>query len=324
MIAVVLAAALALPSLPKINPPRLPNLNLPSPSRILEAIPDRIRPRRHDWAQREWVDRHDPHGEPLAVLEYRLSGPLILLPVRLNETGDYWFALDSGASRSVIDARLMKPAGLGARNTAAISSTGALVQRLWAINLDVSGVPVFVREPVAMDFGKTRMPPGVQGLIGRELFEAYVVRIDPERRRIAIYHPSAFRPGQTPAVALTSRDGGFYAPVKVAATAAGPVEKSARLETALGETLTDDTVRQGREVRQALVAGLEPYWAQAGRVRSVQMGPHTLYDVWGATGETRVGAGWLGRFVVTFDAPHGRLYLEPTSLSYLPSTRPAS
>lgn len=321
MIAILMAAALALPRLPHIRPPRLPSIPLPSPSRIIEAIPDSIRPHRHEWAEREWQDLHDPHGEPLVVVEYRQMGPYMLVPVRLNEEGPYWFALDSGAARSVIDARLMKPAKLGVRNTASISGGGGLVRRLWAVNLEVGGAPVFAAEPAALDFSRTRYPKGVQGLIGRELFEAYVVRINPDRRTVAIYRPSAFHAGQTPAVELTQRNGGFYAPVKVTAAGGGAIEKPARIETAWPELLSDDAVRQGQGVRQALVGAraAEPYWGQVGQVRAVQMGPHTLYNVWGATGETRVGAGWLGRFVVTFDAPHGRLYLEPTSKTYMPS-----
>lgn len=321
MIAAVMAIALAWPSLPKINPPRLPNLPLPSPSRVFEAIPESIRPHRHEWAERIWQDRNDPHGDPIVVMEYRQVGPYTVVPVRLNEQGPYWFALDSGASRSVIDARLLKPARLGVRNSAAISKAGALVQRLWATNLDVAGAPVFVREPVALDFSRTRYPKGVQGLIGRELFEAYVVRIDPDRRTVALYQPSMFRAGQTPAVELTARDGGFYAPVKVTAKTGQAIEKFARLETAWPELLTDDAVRQGQGVRRGLIgaAAADPYWGQVGQVRAVQMGPHTLYNVWGSTGETRVGSGWLGRFIVTFDAPHGRLYLEPTSRTYVPS-----
>ncbi|HEX8233904.1 MAG TPA: hypothetical protein VF559_11245 [Caulobacteraceae bacterium] len=321
MIAVVMAVALALPRLPHISPPRLPSIPLPSPSRLLDAIPDSIRPHRHEWAEREWEESHDPHGEPLAKVEYRQVGPYVLVPVRLNEEGPYWFALDSGASRSVIDARLLRPAKLGVRNTAAISPHGALVRRLWAVNLEVAGSPVFAPEPVALDFAKTRYPKGVQGLIGRELFQAYVVRIDPDRRTVALYQPSMYRPGQTPAVELTARDGGFYAPVMVTAKAGAPVEKPARLETAWPEELTDEAVRQGSGVKRGLVGAraAEPYWGQVGQVRALQMGPHTLYNVWGATGETRVGAGWLNRFIVTFDAPHGRLYLEPTSRTYVPS-----
>ena len=61
----------------------------------------------------------------------------------------------------------------------------------------------------------------------------------------------------------------------------------------------------------------------AGLLAYVKMGPYGLRDVWASRdGGPAIGMEWMRRFIVTFDAPHQRLYLEPVSDTYAPSADP--
>ena len=50
----------------------------------------------------------------------------------------------------------------------------------------------------------------------------------------------------------------------------------------------------------------------SGKYRSVRFGPYVFRDFWGPGGNPPlIGMELLQRFVMTFDAPHGRIYLAP-------------
>jgi hypothetical protein len=311
MIAATLIAALAWPSFLK---------PAPIPGVLKRPIPERLIPHRKEWL----VD--DPHGEPLARVAFRVEDGLMLAPVTVNGEGPFWFALDSGSTRSVIDPRIVKRSRVATRRPAADAEGPA--QRLWATEVKIGEARVFAPQPYALDLRLTHLPRRARGLIGAELFTAYVVRIDPYYGSVSIYDPVTYRPGQAAYVPLTRKDGRFYAPIRVkpaagGATAAAEVE----IDTGSAAFITTDLVRQAGGVKPALVGGGldEPYWGQAGRMASVEFGGQTLHDVWGVSGPSpSVGMELLRRFTVTFDAAHGRLYLEPMADIYTPVAEPAA
>ncbi len=57
----------------------------------------------------------------------------------------------------------------------------------------------------------------------------------------------------------------------------------------------------------------ENFVAASGLMDAVQLGPFAFKQVWGPSATPpAMGMEILRRFIVTFDAPHGRLYLSPT------------
>lgn len=321
MIAATVIAALAWPGF--LTPPPLPSFlrkapRIPTPAILRQGlpVPEQLVPHKRDYAL------PDPHGEPLAKVRYETDGGLILVPVEVDGRGPFWFALDTGSVRTLVNKAMVKPAGLRPRG----GPTGDF-QKLWTANFTLGGVPIYSADPVAADFTKTPLSRRrVQGFLGSELFKAYVVRIDPARRLVTLYDPSAYRPGNAAPALLTIRDGLFYTPVAIEPRYGAIAVKDARVDLGSEDFAADDAALGGQDVRQALFRdGLEWRWGKAARVRQIKVGDIPLYDAWvGADGDSRLGAGFFGRFETTFDAPHGRLWLSPTATSYLPTTGPTT
>jgi hypothetical protein len=306
--ALIAAAALSLPHIPT---PHFGHRPLPVP--VLRETP-----------------KHTPdeHGRPLAVIHYRTDGRLILAPVTVDDRGPFLFIVDSSAPRSVVDTGLVARLRLRTRRVPAAAGGGEAAA-LWGSTVKVAHVPIYAPQAYVQDLARTERMRGhrrIAGLLGSELFRAYVVRIDPMKRTLRIYHPRFFRP-TTGAVAipLTEADGKLYAPLQVSAAGEMAQSHSAMIDTGTDVLVADPLAAKAPGAGAATVADSlgERVSVPAGRLRSVQIGPYTLYDVWGATqGGPSVGMAWLSRFIVTFDLAHNRLYLEPTKRSWVPAATP--
>jgi hypothetical protein len=317
--AMIVAAAI---SLPHINTPKFPTPHVSAPSVPHLGI------RKHLWAL------PDQHGEPVAIVEFEPKGKLMLAPVRINDKGPFLFAIDTAASRSVVDSRLVKKLKLRTRVVPGPDGRGQ-VTALWGSNLHVDDANIFAPQAYVADLDKSpvRARNGykpdrrVRGIIGSELFSAYVVRFDPDRKEMRIYDPWKFKPttGATP-IPMIKRDGKLYVTMTVAGASGQPVAREARVDTGSDLMISDSAQALGASASQTVVrdsTGNAAY-APAVQLRSVQVGPYALYNVWGAEqGEPAVGMELLRRFVVTFDVAHSRMYLEPTHRTWEPST-PAS
>ena len=300
--ALIMAAAISLPSinLPKVS---APHLNI----------------RMHDWA------KPDQHGEPIAVVEFERHGKLMLAPVRINKKGPFLFAVDTAASRSVVDVSVVKKLKLRTRVVPSPGGNGAITA-LWGSNLHVEDANIFAPQAYVADLPDPQWSkdPRVQGLLGSELFNAYVVRFDPDRREMRIYDPFAFKPttGATP-IPIVRRDGKLYAKVTLATANGRPVEREALIDTGSDTLVSDSIVEQSTTapavvIRNSAGGAVSAY---TGQLRSVQLGPYALYNVWGASdGEPSIGMELLRRFVVTFDVAHSRMYLEPTHRTWEAAT----
>ena len=301
--ALVLAAAISLPSIPT---PKLPHISAPNISLPHLGI------RKHDWAL------PDQHGEPLSVVEFEWHGKLMLAPVRINHRGPFLFAIDTSASRSVVDQRVVKKLKLRTRTVPGPDGRTP-VTALWGSNLRVEDANIFAPQAYVADLNKAAQRKSdrrVQGLIGAELFTPYVVRFDPIRREMRIYDPWAFKPttGATP-IPLTERDGKLYVTMTVATASGQPVQHEVRVDTGSDTLVSDPIVDQSTPAAPVVIRDStgRATSARAGLLRSVQVGPYALYNVWGASdGEPSIGMELLRRFVVTFDVAHSRMYLEPT------------
>ena len=310
--ALIMAAAISLPSihLPKLSPIRAPKVSAPH-----------LNIRMHDWAL------PDQHGEPRAVVEFEHYGKLMLAPVRINDKGPFLFAIDTAASRSVVDTSVVRKLKLRTRTVPAPGGAGA-VTALWGSNLHVEDASIFAPQAYVAELPdpQRRKDPRVQGLLGSELFMAYVVRFDPDRREMRIYDPFEFKPttGATP-IPLVRRDGKLYARITLATANGQPVEREALIDTG-SDTLVSDSIVETSSaaapvvIRNSAGGAVSAY---TGQLRTVQVGPYALYNVWGASdGEPSIGMELLRRFVVTFDVAHSRMYLEPTHRTWEGATPP--
>src|SRR6266705_549992 len=134
---------------------------------------------------------------PLAVVHFETEDKLVFLPVRVNGSRPLTFILDSGAPHSIVDsaaAVAMKLRNISADRTRGVGRGTVPRQHMAPIDLLVGTVPLHVQDPWVLDLGRAAGIRHVDGLVGADFFERYVVRIDPERQTITISEPVAFRP----------------------------------------------------------------------------------------------------------------------------------
>lgn len=319
MISAALIAATAL-SFPHIGAPHFGHKPLPVPvmRRKLGKLPDQ-------------------HGDPVAVVRYKQDGKLILVPVEITDRGSgrgtYMFVVDSAASRSVVDAGLARKLKL--RTRAVPGPAGATqVSALWGSVLKIHDAPSYVPEAYVADLRHGRADnhasrhQPIRGIIGAELFRSYVVRIDPVAGTLRIYNPFLYRPttGATP-IPLTSADGKLYAPLSISVRGEPGVVRSVRVDTGSDVQVADPVAAKAPPAGGATLDDSlgRRTTSPAGLLAYVKMGPYGLRDVWAAKdGGPAVGMEWMRRFIVTFDAPHNRMYLEPVARTYEASADPNS
>ena len=137
---------------------------------------------------------------PLAVVAYRpegTAGKLISLPVSVDGATPRWFVLDSGAPRSAVDVRLATELKLALLKVTREGGTGhgtVAAGHPGPIRLGIGGVTLPVADPLTLDMASVPIQADDRGLVGSELFTAFVVQVDPIRRTLALYDPGSFRP----------------------------------------------------------------------------------------------------------------------------------
>ena len=97
-----------------------------------------------------------------------------MVSVRVNGAGPYWFVVDSGASRTVLDAALAKEIGLKITGEGSTTGTGqGAVPLAFVGKVDVSlGGLTYAAEPYVIDLSGTPLSKEVRGLVGLEIFKS--------------------------------------------------------------------------------------------------------------------------------------------------------
>jgi hypothetical protein len=247
-------------------------------------------------------------------VHFRPAGKQITLPVRVNGSGTHWFALDTGARHSVVDAALARSLGLrvlSSERGAGVGHGTFAQQRAAAAGVAIGPIRYRSDEPWIIDLRQTGFP----GLVGVDMLRKYVVRIDPLARTIAFYDPATFRyAGAGTALALASPDDRLFIDVALAVGGRPPVTHRMRIDTGSEDAASDNLVRRSpsrRKSRQGVGLGTS-YIDYSGELDSVRIGPYALHHVWGPSNDhPAIGMEILRRFTMTFDVRHGRLYLEP-------------
>lgn len=111
-----------------------------------------------------------PHPEvaPLTTLHYQLNDKLLYVPVRVNSGPTLWFAVDSGAPHTVIDAaaaRRLKLKIILHGETTGVGKGSIGLQHAAPVNIQIGSVTLRVGDPWLIDLCKV---PGrkLDGLIG--------------------------------------------------------------------------------------------------------------------------------------------------------------
>lgn len=281
----------------------------------------------HDWS----IGGSDAaKGE--TVLPFRLLNNHIFIDVVVNGKGPFPFFVDTGGhdilTPSTADALGLKPIGAtisggagektqtsGYTKVRSLAMGAAMMSDQTVLILDMSPIPV------------EGFQPG--GMVGFEMLQRFVVRIDYGTNTLTLIDPKRFDP----------RDAGTPVPFhfydhmpQVTGHVAGiparfNIDTGSRSEV----TLTHPYVEANRlreRLPQSILAtdgwGVGgPSRSQVARVPSLELGGITVPDIIAglnmqtkgvfsdANFDGNVGSGYLKRFVVTFDYGHQLMYLKP-------------
>lgn len=263
-----------------------------------------------------------------AQIAYQRDGKLPMVQVRVNGSGPYWFIVDSGASRTVLDTRLADELGLAITGRGSTTGTGTgAVQLAYAGGVTIKlGAVEYASEPYVIDLSGVPISKQVRGLVGSEIFKSHVVRIDPTKNRISIFaadRPPVLSGGA--ALALSVEGGKLFLPATLDVKPGRVFSRKLRIDTGSESSVNDPSAGEAIvTARTRLGGGLgESFDGVSGKFRAVRLGPYTISDVWGPGGSpSAIGMDMLQRFVVTFDAPRGRIYLKPTDRLHVPTPHP--
>jgi predicted aspartyl protease len=274
-------------------------------------------------------------AQPVAQIPFEPNGNQIFLRVRVNGSQPLWFALDTGASVTVINTPTAAALGLKLEGGGHTRGAGGQVQSssVRGVRLDIGGVRLENLNVTAIELTSIENAAGrkMDGILGYEFLRRYVVEVDYERHFVNLYEPAGFvYGGRGESLPLTFVNNHPYVRARVAMPGREPVEGVFVLDTgaSLPLILLDTFVKEKRlaepptktlKVTARGVGGEVPM--PVGRTGRLMLGSYSLENPvtsfpqtgWfareGAAGN--IGGGTLRRFTVTFDYSRSRMYVEP-------------
>ena len=140
---------------------------------------------------------HEESRAPRVAIDFRLLGPIVLLPVRVNGSGVLWFELDTGFENSVIDPKWIGPLGLKAGRKQRVDAPGGSIERatITGATLELPGLQIKNQVFSAIDQSAFAQFYGQaeDGILGFDFIERFVVEIDYETQRLRLYDPTTYR-----------------------------------------------------------------------------------------------------------------------------------
>jgi predicted aspartyl protease len=250
---------------------------------------------------------------------FKRDGQLMMVQVRINDTEPSWFVVDTGAPHTIFDPTFAQALGLKVESAPPITGTGTgkvTKSKTGPATMALNDVKVDLAEPWVIDLSKVPISKEAKGLVGAELFEKFVVRIDPLESAFSVFDPASFHyTGNGASIPLIVEGGKLFFEATLEVPAGKTVTHKLRIDTGSESSVNDEIVQQSAETRRSTLGGGlgENFKSLSGVFTSVKIGPYILNHVWGPGGSPPiVGMEILRRFIITFDAPHGRIYLEPT------------
>lgn len=145
-----------------------------------------------------------PPAEPLAQVQVEVRANIVFVPVTVNGRGPFWFELDSGFQNCALERTLAPSLGLEVGPTQRVDAPGGSVERATVADAHLAIAGLELPEPAvsALDLAQfgAFMGRAPDGILGYDLFRAWVVEIDYEHRQLRLFDPRSFVPRSTGAV----------------------------------------------------------------------------------------------------------------------------
>ncbi len=271
-------------------------------------------------------------GGNAAQIPAAFVGNLIFLPVQVNGSKPFLFALASADATSSFDPE--RAAKLDVKLQTATGpdpSTGPIhnaVLELPGLQVPMNSLPAMSRRNFAEQIGQTSL-----GVLGKDFFDRVVIEVDYVRQTLQLYDPSVFTysgPGKSFPLSFA----GDAPLIRARADIAGhkAVDADFVLDTALDTGILfyrafTDSERISAAHFKTVSASYPEIDNGArillGRLKGFQIGPYpveTPVAVFSQSNSSSaankkiagaIGADFLRRFTAIFDFPHQRIILEP-------------
>jgi len=259
---------------------------------------------------------------PIAVVPLEFHDDIPFLQVKINESGPFWFNVDSGAGACVIDkaaaAQLSIRSGgeLQGRGAGAGTFAYSLASNVRLTVGQLSFTPEKVR---VIDLSGVPTPKdrGVLGLLGYDFFQRYVVALDYEKSLMTVYDPKNFVYHDSgAALQITFRKNVPFVRGNIRVPGQESAEHEWLVDSGSADSLNDELLAGSTGEKKKLMGGHglgKEFEILQAKADSVEIGPFHFADVIGFSGGMKIGGGLLKYFTVIFDYPSGRMILEPNS-----------
>lgn len=281
---------------------------------------------------------HFISGKNALKIPFELSGNLILLQGRLNDSPPLWFIVDTGATDTVIDSQLAKQlrlkalgrtVGTGSAGTATaliFKGTSLKLPNIEATNLTVYGLPI--------DFISAPLGRKISGVIGNDILKQLVVEVDYASQVINFYEPDSYKYSGAGMVIPITLEGYPFVRLRITLAANRVIEGKFEIDSGSTGAITFNTpfvdrnrllnsVSKSNQSRLGGVGGSAV--AFSGRLKSIKLGSFQLENLIARFSRARrgddasakydglIGGEILRRFSVVFDYSRRRMMLEPNA-----------
>jgi hypothetical protein len=266
----------------------------------------------------------NPSSRSLATIPFELFFNEIYVRVRVNNSEPLWFVVDSGAGGWIVDRAHATQLGLHleqdtAQGTGAGSGTyDVSYAKDVTFFLSDFNIPVPLIGVIDLSAHKSQIGREVQGLVGFDFFEKFIVEIDYESKVIRLFDPKTYRysgVGESIPIIVDQDARNPFFMAEIAVPGAAPRSRKLLIDTGSNDALDDSFVAQSTGPKLEIVGGVglgKEFKFNVAKVSRLKVGGVSFEDVnAGAGGVALVGGEILRRFTVIFDFAHNRMILEP-------------
>lgn len=271
-------------------------------------------------------------NRPFAAIPFETTGNLIFLKTRVNKSEPLWFILDTGASVNIVKQKRAQDLSLKLESKQDVFD-GLPYTKGVSLNLpgaELADQTVFAApiESLEPSVGRT-----IDGIIGADIFNRFVVEIDYAAERINLYQPESYSyKGAGEIIPVTIEDDTPFVNVRLTQPESNSAEGKFLVDTGASAALNvfrrfDDPHKfSGSLVKTLENTGIgfsnrSPI--RTGRIKKFQLGRFVVEnpvasfsqaaDSSDETGDGEIGGEFLRRFKVVIDYSRKRIILEPNA-----------
>jgi hypothetical protein len=138
----------------------------------------------------------------------------MMVQVRINDSEPSWFVVDSGAPHTIFDPTFAQELGLKVESAPPTTGTGTgkvTKSVTGPATMALNDVKVDLAELWVIDLSQVPISKEARGLVGAELFEKFVVKVDPLKSAFSVFEPASFHyAGDGVLIPLVVEGGKFF------------------------------------------------------------------------------------------------------------------